>query len=57
MLFDGMVLLDGAASVESLGEMVEVMDFISNLHRHGKTILALGASKTLLLQAAVPFSV
>jgi catalase len=30
------------------------MDFISNQYRHGKTILAIGASKALLEQAGVP---
>ncbi len=53
VLFDGLVLPDGAAGVRRLGSHVEVMDFISNQHRHGKTILALGASKALLKQAGI----
>ncbi|MGS5087887.1 catalase [Hydrogenophaga sp. A37] len=53
VLFDGVVLPDGASAVEALGALVEVMDFISNQYRHGKTILALGASKALLKQAGV----
>lgn len=53
MLFDGLVLPDGAAGVKQLAEWIEVMDFISNQHRHGKTILALGAAKALLDQAGV----
>ena len=53
MLFDGLVLPDGTAGVEQLGAQVEVMDFISNQYRHGKTILALGAAKTLLAKAGV----
>jgi catalase len=48
VLFDGLVLPDGAAGVKVLGARVEVMDFISNQYRHGKTILAFGASKALL---------
>ena len=36
-----------------LGSRVEVMDFISNQYRHGKTILAVGASKALLDQAGI----
>lgn len=53
MLFDGLVLPDGAASVKELGGLIEVMDFISNQYRHGKTNLALGASKTLTERAGV----
>jgi catalase len=53
VLFDGVVLPDGAAGVKALGALVEVMDFISNQHRHGKTLLALGASKALIEQAGV----
>jgi catalase len=51
--FDGLVLPDGAAGVKRLGTCVEVMDFLSNQHRHGKTILALGAAKALLKQAGI----
>jgi len=53
VLFDGVVLPAGDAAVELLGGFVEVMDFISNQYRHGKTLLALGASKALLLKAGV----
>jgi catalase len=48
VLFDGVVLPDGAAAVQTLGALMEVQDFIANQYRHGKTILALGASKALL---------
>ncbi|NWF45562.1 catalase [Hydrogenophaga sp. D2P1] len=51
VLFDGVVLPDGAAGVKALAALIEVMDFISNQHRHGKTLLALGASKALIEQA------
>jgi catalase len=34
--------------VKTLGGLVEVMDFISNQFRHGKTLLAIGASKAML---------
>jgi catalase len=53
VLFDGLVLPDGAAGVALLGCHIEVMDFISNQYRHGKTILALGASSVLLEQAGI----
>ena len=53
VLFDGLVLPDGDSGVKLLGSHVEVMDFISNQYRHGKTILALGASKLLLDRAGI----
>ena len=53
VLFDGLVLPDGAAGVKRLAAQVEVMDFIANQHRHGKTLLALGAAKALLEKAGV----
>ncbi len=53
VLFDGVILPDGLAGVKLLGRQVEVMDFISGQYRHGKTLLALGQSKTLLEQAGV----
>lgn len=51
MLFDGLVLPDGVDGVTTLGGHVEVMDFISNQFRHGKTLLAIGAAKALLERA------
>ena len=54
VLFDGVLLCDGAAAVKLLGRDVLVMDFISNQHRHGKTLLDIGLSKALLDQAGVP---
>jgi catalase len=53
VLFDGLVLPDGAEATKCLGRRVEVMDFISNQYRHGKTILALGSSRALLDQAGI----
>jgi catalase len=53
VLFDGMVLPDGAAAAAVLASHVEVMDFISNQHRHGKTLLVIGAAKALIEQAGV----
>jgi catalase len=53
VLFDGLVLPDGAGGVKILGYRFEVMDFIANQYRHGKTILAIGASKALLDLAGV----
>ncbi|MBT3068923.1 catalase [Rhodoferax sp. U11-2br] len=53
VLFDGLVLPDGADGLAALGDYVEVMDFISNQYRHGKTILALGAASTLIERAGI----
>jgi catalase len=51
VLFDGLVLPDGTAGAKRLGGQVEALDFIKAQHRHGKTLLALGASRALLEQA------
>jgi catalase len=48
VLFDGVVLPAGAEGVKVLGARPEVMDFIANQYRHGKTILALGAAVALM---------
>jgi catalase len=53
VLFDAMVLPDGAAAVSQLGRHAEVWDFISHQYRHCKTILALGASSALLEQSGI----
>ncbi len=53
VVFDGLVLPDGAPALAKLGGYVEVMNFISNQYWHGKTILALGASQALLERAGV----
>lgn len=46
-------LAEQRAGVKVLGTHIEVMDFISNQYRHGKTILALGDSKALMERADV----
>ena len=51
--FDALVLPDGEAGVALLARHGQTMDFIANQYRHGKTLLALGASKTLLDKAGV----
>lgn len=53
VLFDGVVLPDGAQGVRALAAHVEVVDFICHPHRHGKTLLVLGASTELLKLAGV----
>ncbi len=55
-LFDALVLPDGQAAVEALAKDGHTMEFIKDQYRHGKTILALGASRSLLAQAGVPLT-
>jgi catalase len=53
VLFDALVLPDGVDGVTDLARHDQTMDFIRDQYRHGKTILALGASKVLLGSAGV----
>jgi catalase len=53
VLFDALVLPDGMAGVKALAADGHTMEFITNQFRHCKTILALGASSTLLEKAGV----
>jgi catalase len=52
-LFDALVLPDGAGAVEILSKDVHTEQFIKDQYQHGKTILALGASASLLADAKV----
>ena len=54
VLFDALVLPDGEAGVARLAEHGQALEFITNQYRHGKTMLALGASRTLLELAGIP---
>ena len=53
MTFDAVVLPDGEAGVKLLAQLGQTLEFITNQYRHGKTLLALGASKALLDKAGV----
>ena len=52
-LFDALVLPDGQQGVEALAGDGHTMDFIKDQFRHCKTILVLGASKTLIDKAGI----
>jgi catalase len=54
VLFDAVLLPDGEAGVASLLGHAQAVDFVAQQYRHGKTLLALGASKALLDRAGVP---
>ena len=53
VLFDAVVLPGGEAGVKSLLRHAQAVDFVAQQFRHGKTLLALGASKALLDRAGV----
>jgi catalase len=53
VLFDAVVLPDGADAVQALAKDGHTMEFLKDAFRHCKTILALGASDALLDQAGV----
>jgi len=52
-LFDGLVLPDGAEAVKRLAADGHTAEFIKDQYRHGKTILAIGASRSLLADAGI----
>ncbi len=54
VLFDALVLPAGKKGVSALAADGLTMEFIVNQYRHGKTILALGASSELLERAGIP---
>ncbi len=51
VLFDALVLPDGAAGLAALEKDGHTAEFIKDQYRHGKTILALGESRALLESA------
>jgi catalase len=54
VLFDAMVLPDGAAAVATLGADGRTLEFLKDQYRHCKPILVLGAAARLLETAAIP---
>ena len=56
VLFDAVVLPGGEGGVASLKRHAQAIEFVALQYRHGKTLLALGASKALFDRAGVePF--
>ncbi len=53
-LFDALVLPDGEEAVQTLAAIGHTGEFIQNQYRHGKTILAVGASIGLLGMFDIP---
>jgi len=54
-LFDALALPDGPAA-EALLKDAHTLEFIKDQYRHGKTIVAFGASHALLMKADIPMT-
>jgi len=54
-LFDALALPDGQAA-EALAKDGHALEFIKDQYRHGKTIIAFGASQALLMKADIPLT-
>ncbi len=53
VLFDALVMPEGSDGVTLLAGCGQTLEFLNNQYRHGKTILAIGASKALLDKAGI----
>jgi catalase len=53
VLFDAVVLPDGAAAIAALAQDGHAIEFLRDQYRHCKTILALGAGEDLLEKAGL----
>jgi catalase len=54
VLFDALVIPDGRAASELLGQVGMALDFVKEQYRHCKPILALGSGTNLVENAGVP---
>jgi len=54
VLFDALVIADGAAAIEALGREGHALEFVKEHYRHCKPILALGSGSDLLAKAQIP---
>ena len=52
-LFDALVLPDGASAVQALAADGHTLETVRDQYRHCKTLLVLGASRTLLKMAGI----
>ncbi|MCI2809332.1 catalase [Eoetvoesiella caeni] len=53
-LFDAAVIPDGAAAIETLAADGLALEFLRDLFRHGKALLAIGGGELLIQRAAIP---
>jgi catalase len=56
VLFDALIVPDGAAAIEVLAAAGPALEFVKDQYRHCKPILALGAGAGLLDRAGIPAS-
>jgi catalase len=56
VLFDAVLMPDGEVGASSLLRQAQAVDLVAHQYRHGKTLLAPGASKALLDRAGVDIS-
>jgi len=54
VMYDGVIVPDGAASSEALARNALVIDFLREQYRHGKPILVYGAGSNLVSKAMLP---
>ncbi|ALM81681.1 catalase [Bordetella sp. N] len=54
VLFDALILPPGDTVTDELADEGQALEFIRNMYRHGKTIMALGAAQALLDEAGIP---
>jgi catalase len=54
VMYDGVIVPDGAAAAEALGRNALVIEFLREQYRHGKPILVYGAASALLSKAMIP---
>ncbi|MGV3520633.1 catalase [Luteitalea sp.] len=54
VLFDAVVIPDGASAIEQLAMDGRVMEFVKDQYRHCKPMLVFGAGETLLSKGGVP---
>jgi catalase len=54
VLFDAVVIPDGAAAMEALAREGQALEFIKDQYRHCKPMLVLGAGAKLLAAASIP---
>jgi catalase len=53
-LFAGVILPGGDRAVQTLGKSGQAVEFLKDQYRHGKTMLMLGESVTILDKASMP---
>ena len=54
VMYDGVIVPDGAAAAEALAKNAQVLEFLREQYRHGKPILAYGSGSDLLTKAMIP---